>query len=98
MAEIITAVYEEGVLRPTQPLPLKEHQTVRLQLLPGSADERESVRALLVAAGLVQARVPQVEALADPVSPEERRELAELLGQAPGRALSAIILDERGPR
>jgi predicted DNA-binding antitoxin AbrB/MazE fold protein len=26
----IEAIYEDGVLRPTQPLPLKEHETVRI--------------------------------------------------------------------
>ena len=34
MAEIITAVYEKGMLRPLHPLDLREHQTVRLQIMP----------------------------------------------------------------
>lgn len=34
MPEIITAIYENGVLRPLSPLPLQEHQTVRIQVLP----------------------------------------------------------------
>ena len=36
MTEIITAVYENGVLRPLSPLSLREHQTVRIQVLPFS--------------------------------------------------------------
>jgi predicted DNA-binding antitoxin AbrB/MazE fold protein len=31
----IEAVYENGVLRPTQPLPLEEHETVRITIEPG---------------------------------------------------------------
>jgi predicted DNA-binding antitoxin AbrB/MazE fold protein len=33
MAEIVTAVYEKGLLRPLSPLKLNEHQTVRIQIL-----------------------------------------------------------------
>ena len=98
MAEIITAVYEEGVLRPTRPLRLKEHQTVRLQLLPVDATEAENVFALLAAAGFIQRGVRRVPLPPDPVSAEERQKLAKVLGQAPGRPLSDIMLDERGPR
>ena len=51
MAEIVTAVYEKGVL---QPLNLKEQQTVRLQVLPEeSEDEAEEVIQALVEAGLL---------------------------------------------
>ena len=32
MALIVNAVYENGVLRPTAPLPLEEHQTVRVTI------------------------------------------------------------------
>ncbi len=35
MAITVEAVYEDGVLRPTQPLPLKEHERVLLQIQPG---------------------------------------------------------------
>ena len=33
MTEIVTAVYEKGILRPLQPLKLRERQTVRIQVL-----------------------------------------------------------------
>ena len=32
MTLTIEAVYENGVLKPTEPLPLKEHETVRVTL------------------------------------------------------------------
>jgi predicted DNA-binding antitoxin AbrB/MazE fold protein len=54
MPEIITAIYENGVLRPLSPLPLQEHQTVRIQVLPEDAEaELERITQSLVAAGLV---------------------------------------------
>ncbi len=30
----VEAVYENGVLKPAQPLPLKEHETVRITIQP----------------------------------------------------------------
>ena len=95
MAEIVTAVYEKGVLRPLQPLNLEEQQTVRLQVLPEEPDnEIEEVIQALVEAGLLTP--PPGHSEIDPVSEEERRELAEALGQAPGKPLSEIIIEERG--
>ncbi len=37
MAFTIEAVYENGVLKPTQPLPLKEHEKVRITVEPGDS-------------------------------------------------------------
>lgn len=54
MSEIITAIYENGVLHPLTPLPLQEHSCVRLQILTEDpATDAEQVVQSLVAAGLV---------------------------------------------
>lgn len=99
MTEIVTAVYEKGVLRPLQPLDLEERQTVQLQVLPKGAKEREEpgddVEAAiqrLVAAGLMRPPPKRGTPPPDPVSEEERRRLADKLGQAPGEPLSEIII------
>lgn len=34
MAIVVEATYEDGVLKPTQPLPLKEHEKVRVTVEP----------------------------------------------------------------
>jgi len=97
MAEIVVAVYENGILRPLRPLNLREHQTVRLQIVPEELAENEGEEAIriLVAAGLM--RPPQRGTPPpDPVSEEERRALAERLAQAPGKPLSEIIIEDRG--
>jgi len=95
-AEIVTAVYEKGVLRPLQPLDLEEHQTVRIQVVPEepAEDEGEAAIRVLVAAGLLTP--PPRRSDVDPVSEEERRELADRLGRAPGKPLSEIIIEDRG--
>ena len=94
MAEIVTAVYEKGVLRPLQPLNLEERQMVRLQVLPEETDnEVEKVIQALVEAGLLTP--PPGHSEVDPVSEEERHELASILGRAPGKPLSEIIIEER---
>jgi predicted DNA-binding antitoxin AbrB/MazE fold protein len=37
MAFTIEAIYESGVLKPAQPLPLKEHEKVRITLEQGAS-------------------------------------------------------------
>jgi len=95
MSQIVTAVYENGVLRLLSPLNLRERQTVRIQILPEEpTNEAEQVIQTLVAAGLITP--PPGHSDIEPVSEEERHELAEILGQAPGKPLSEIIIEERG--
>jgi predicted DNA-binding antitoxin AbrB/MazE fold protein len=42
----IEAVYEDGVLKPSQPLPLKEHETVRVTVEPAGLPVWERIAAL----------------------------------------------------
>ena len=95
MPEVMTAVYENGILRPLMPLPLQEQQTVHFQILPNLiVDETERVVQGLVAAGLLTP--PQGRSDIEPISEEKRRELAEILGKASDGRLSEMILEERG--
>lgn len=98
MAEIIRAVYEKGMLRPLQPLNLRERQTVRLQVVSEEPAENESeaVIRLLVEEGLLTP--PPGRSDVAPLSEPERRELADRLGRAPGKPLSEIIIEDRGER
>jgi predicted DNA-binding antitoxin AbrB/MazE fold protein len=101
MTEIVTAVYENGILRPLRPLDLRERQRVRLQLLPEELseeeDEGEAAIRILMSAGLM--RPPQRGTPPpDPVSEEKRQALAERLAQAPGKSLSELIIEDRGER
>ncbi|MBV9387856.1 MAG: antitoxin family protein [Chroococcidiopsidaceae cyanobacterium CP_BM_ER_R8_30] len=96
MSEIITDVYENGVLRPLSSLPLQEHQTVRLQVLNSepSTDVQQVIQSL-IEAGVVTP--PPHRNDIEPVSEEARWELAQKLGQCPGKPLSEIIIEDRGP-
>ncbi len=102
MAEIVTAVYENGMLRPLQPLNLRERQTVRIQIMPEEPviqeepGEVEEVIQSLVTAGLMRPRPKRGTPPPDPVSEEERRRLADIMGRIPGKPLSEIIVEERG--
>ena len=100
--EIVTVVYERGMLRPLQPLDLQEQQRVRIRVLPETPDVSEEpedkMDALiqrLVAQGRMRPR-PRGPIPPDPVSAEERLRLADLMGSAPGKPLSEIIIEERG--
>jgi predicted DNA-binding antitoxin AbrB/MazE fold protein len=103
MTEIITAVYENGVLRPTRPLALRERETVRIQIVsePTTAPSQEAeAEAELdrIIQELVQAGIltpPPGRSDVEPLS-EAERELADRLGRAPGKPLSEIIIEDRG--
>jgi predicted DNA-binding antitoxin AbrB/MazE fold protein len=99
MSQIVTAVYEEGVLRPLHPLNLRDRQQVRLQLLPDDSEENETSMAvrILVEAGLMRSP-KQGTPPPDPVSREERLALAKRISQAPGKSLSDIVIEDRGER
>ena len=94
MTKTVTAVYERGVLRPLHPIDLQEHQTVRLRVLPEFEDDVESVIQGLVQAGLLT--LPSGRSEIPSPSAEERRKLAERLGQMRGKPLSEVIVEERG--
>jgi predicted DNA-binding antitoxin AbrB/MazE fold protein len=95
MSEIITAIYQKGTLRPTTPLNLHENQMVRIQVLPDEPlDRTEEIIAAMVAAGLLTP--PPGHSDVDPISAEERVRLAQVLGRAPGKPLSEIIIEDRG--
>ena len=96
MHETITAIYENGVLRPITPLALPEHTKVQLWIQASPLDDqaethRREVVAALVAAGLT---LPTIEtSLAMPLSEQERDDLARSIPA--GRPLSEIIIEER---
>lgn len=96
MRQMITAVYEQGVLHPLARLRLSEGETVRLWVLESAEgpEQDESERALyaLVAAGLVRPTPPRPDV--QPVSEERRQELARVL--AAGGPLSEQIIEDRG--
>jgi predicted DNA-binding antitoxin AbrB/MazE fold protein len=99
MTETITAVYEKGVLRPLQPLNLREQQRVRIQVLPEETeDEGAAVIQILVEAGLMRPPDRDTPPPPDPVSEKERLDLAKRLSQAPGKPLSEIVIEDRGER
>ena len=96
--EIVTAVYEKGMLRPLQPLDLQERQKVRIQVLPEKTteNEREATVRILVEAGLMRPRSNPLIVPPDPLSEKERQALADRLGQVPGKSASEMVIEDRG--
>jgi len=97
MGKTITAVYENGVLRPLIPLLLPEHTQVELRIIKPATtaeDERQQVRQALMAAGVIRPQ-PVLEAT-QPVSETDLAEAAQALGQA--GPLSDLIIAEREGR
>jgi predicted DNA-binding antitoxin AbrB/MazE fold protein len=98
MAETITAIYEKGVLRPLQPLNLREQQRVHIQIVSEQeiADEREATIRILEQAGLVRHQPRLSELPPDPVPAEERKALAERAGHVLGKKASEMVIEDRG--
>jgi predicted DNA-binding antitoxin AbrB/MazE fold protein len=100
--EIVTAVYEKGILRLLEPLDLQEQQKVRIQVLPEDPDvseepgnDTDALIQRLAAKGLMRPR-PHGPIPPDPVSAEERLRLADLMGNAPGKSASEMVIEDRG--
>ncbi len=102
MSQTITAIYEDGILRPLTPLELPDRTEVRLtveaapELLDADVHtQRRQVDMALMAAGLMAPRAPADPAL-HPLTDEERAALSRRIPA--GRPLSEIILEERDGR
>ena len=93
MTQIISAVYENGVLRPLETLDLKEHDTVRLQILPKDNPNARALAAL-IAAGLMLPRVDAPEPAEEDISDEQRQKIADELGAL--GPVSTYIIEDRG--
>ena len=88
MDRITTAIYENGILRPTVSLDLPEHSEVEITIHTSEDSFREKVRKAL---GL-----PDAVYIAPEISPERRAELAELFSGDP--PVSCYIRDDRDSR
>lgn len=101
MAQRITAVYEEVVLRPVSPLELPDPSRVEIDILRVASDKpaqahRDKLNRALMDAGL---SVPFVHTAAPPakaISAERREELARLFSST--RPISELISDDRERR
>jgi predicted DNA-binding antitoxin AbrB/MazE fold protein len=97
MSQVITAIYEHGVLHPVTPLRLKEHQRVKVQIVPDSPQETvNDVLQWLTSIGrLTPPYPPKGKA---PVAETKRAQLSHILGEAAQKPLSEIILEDRDER
>lgn len=96
----ITAIYENGVLRPLTPLELPEHTQVQVYVQPVPApteaqEHRRQVREALAAAGL-SLPPPHAHPAAQPLSAEQRAALARRFSAE--RPLSDLIVEDREGR
>ena len=86
----VDAVYEDGVLRPLQPLDLKEHEHVVLSIIKAvSASSRSSLAVEYIEK--IKRDLPAAEP--GPELDEVRRRLAKIPG-----SMAAEIVAERGDR
>jgi predicted DNA-binding antitoxin AbrB/MazE fold protein len=95
MADTITAIYENGVLRPLGPLSLQDGETVELQVSPANP----KILAEFAVQSLVEKGVltpPPNDPKIKSVTQEEVCKLATKLGAKPGKSLSEIIIEDRG--
>ncbi|MCI0490277.1 MAG: antitoxin family protein [Blastocatellia bacterium] len=103
MDQKVTAIYENGVLRPTTPLALPERSHIEITLhhvLPSTNQSARSelIRKALIAAGLsLPNSARESGATPSPIlSPEQREELARRFSAA--KPLSKLISEDREGR
>jgi predicted DNA-binding antitoxin AbrB/MazE fold protein len=93
----ITAIFENGVLRPLSPLGLGEGQQVRLQVFaesPTIEDALEAALRPLVTAGLLTNPLGHSQVVDG--AQAELQQLVESLKGTVGQPLSEIIIEDRG--
>ena len=101
MAQRITAIYEDGVLRPLSPLELPEHSQVEIDIhqVASATDRpahRDQVNQALVKAGLTLPSSDTAARDATRLSPERREELAGLFSVV--GPVSELINEDREGR
>jgi predicted DNA-binding antitoxin AbrB/MazE fold protein len=89
MPRQVDAVYENGMLRPLQPLDLKEHEHVLVSVVKTAASERSSPAVEYIE----RIRREQQDAEPAPGLEEVRRRLAKISG-----SMAAEIVADRGER
>ncbi|MCC3414931.1 MULTISPECIES: antitoxin family protein [unclassified Microcoleus] len=97
MPETITAVYENGVFRPLSSVSFQDGATVRIQLWPDDPKKQaELAIQFLVDRGFVTP-LPNTPQNFEAVTDDDVYELAQKLGAKPGKPLSEMIIEDRGP-
>jgi predicted DNA-binding antitoxin AbrB/MazE fold protein len=101
MRQRITAIYEDGVLRPLSPLELPEHSQVEIDIYQVSSARdlpahRDQVNQALVKAGLSLPSINTTAPAATLLSPKRREELARLFSV--GGPVSKLIGEDRESR
>jgi predicted DNA-binding antitoxin AbrB/MazE fold protein len=101
MPETITAIYENGVLRPLSPLPLNDGETVQITIVAEvsqeelKGDRQKSMIKLMDVRKLMG--LPTKQFKLDAAAEQKRRELFEKLKGRVGKPLSEIVIEDRGP-
>ena len=104
MSEIINAVYENGVLRPTEPVSLSEGKKVRLEVIPETPVEEpqtewEKALKLMSDRGLIKLRPKNNKMEREEFLQRDKawREKVKNMKPLPGKPLSQEIIEGRGP-
>ena len=100
MPETITAIYENGVLRPLNPLSLNDGETVQITIVaevsqPPNSIVSQGQQLMMITGPLVPFRTKQFKL--DAAAEQKRRELFEKLKGRVGKPLSEIVIEDRGP-
>jgi predicted DNA-binding antitoxin AbrB/MazE fold protein len=103
MPETITAIYENGVFRPLSPLSLNDGETVQITIVAEVSQEevkgdREKSMMRMFVGGM---RLPKKQGKLDRDELIKRaqqwRELMQKMEPLPGKPLSEMVIEDRGP-
>jgi predicted DNA-binding antitoxin AbrB/MazE fold protein len=95
MQQNIMAVYEQGILRPLEPLMLPERYKVYIQIVPEPViDKGDEIVQFLVNMGVITP--PSTLSKSSTISKAKRKKLADALAKNSKQTLSEIVIEDRG--
>ncbi|MEG4497784.1 antitoxin family protein [Microcoleus sp. F10-C6] len=104
MPETITAIYENGVFRPLSPLSLNDGETVQITIVAEVSQEelkgdREKAIKLMDVRKLMGLPKKQGKLDRDELikRAQQWRELMQKMEELPGKPLSEMVIEDRGP-
>jgi predicted DNA-binding antitoxin AbrB/MazE fold protein len=104
MPETITAIYENGVLRPLSPLSLNDGETVQITIVAEVSQEEvkgDREKSMIKWMAVEGVRLPKKQGKLDRAELIKRaqqwRELMQKMEPLPGKPLSEMVIEDRGP-
>jgi len=94
MPQVINAIYKQGFFHPLEPIFMKEKQTVRILIFTENTYNETNNEQYFN--NIEWLTLPSDKPSVKPVSIQERRRIAKILGKSASKPVSEMIIEDRG--